>query len=227
MSVCRKIAVCLLALLICLATLAGCGEEKSIYSYDEPAGSTGSTPFTPEDVFLTLTDADEIRFSVAYTEVKTDGTVDYHESAVLEKEGEKVKVTLSDNDEESLYYYDLAAQLGYSKVDGKWVTTSVKEEVPDWSACLNLAFAIEGMSGRISWLFNSDTYQPYDHSTGRCEMKTEEMQAYFGSNWSVMKAYLMQSGHIYYLYFSTTDDVGTFAYKLTIEPQDMTVELPK
>ncbi|MBQ8382401.1 MAG: hypothetical protein IJX47_04255 [Clostridia bacterium] len=220
-------AVCLSGVLIC-SGLFGCKKESSAApDGNEPGASIGSEQFTPEQVFLRLTGAEDIRLSVVYTEVETDGTVDINESAVVEKDGDLVKAVLADNDENNVYYYDLDASLGYEQnADGAWESVSVAESVPDWEACLDLAFAIEGMSSRIEWLFSSDTYEPYDAETGRCVMKTDEMVGFFGENWSEMTAYLMQSGDTYYLYMSTTDDVGTFTYKVVMEYADVSVTLP-
>lgn len=221
-------ALCLCGWLLC-APLWGCQSDPApVQDSSEPAPSTGSQPYTPEDVFRKLTGADDVKVSVIYTETESNGAERVNESAVLEKDGQLVKVSLKDNDEENLYYYDLDAALGYQqKEDGKWESVTVAETVPDWLACLQQAFSISGMNSRLSWLFASDTYEPYDPQTGKCVMKTEEMTQYFGESWSKMTAYLMQSGDTYYVYLSTSDDLGTFTYKLVMEYVDTDVKLPK
>lgn len=220
-------ALCLCGLLL-ITGLLGCQKESSsVPDSNEPPASTGSEPFTPEQVFQLLTHAEQICFTVIYTEVEADGTVDITETAVVEKDGNRVKASLWDNDESNVYYYDLDAALGYQQnADGDWESVSVEETVPDWESCLEQAFTIEGMSSRLDWLFASDTYEAYDAETGRCVMKTDEMTGYFGSNWTQMTAYLMQSGDTYYLYMSTTDDIGTFTYKVVMEYGDVSVTLP-
>ncbi|MBQ8289106.1 MAG: hypothetical protein IJX76_10165 [Clostridia bacterium] len=230
MRLTQFLTVCLCGLLICSA-LCGCESKKegaATPSGDEPGASVGSEQFTPEDVFQLLTGADDVKLSVVYTEVEKSGTVNISESAVVEKDGDLVKAVLADNDENNVYYYDLDAMLGYEQNDnGTWESVSVEESVPDWQACLDMAFAIEGMNSRIEWLFSSDTYEAYDAKTGRCMMKTDEMVGFFGENWTEMTAYLMQSGDTYYLYMSTADDIGTFTYKLEMEYADVSVTLPK
>ncbi|MGM9647006.1 MAG: hypothetical protein ACI3YH_02610 [Eubacteriales bacterium] len=221
-------ALLLCALLIC-TLLSGCKKEPSsgIPNGEEPPASIGSEPYTPEEVFLLLTNAEDVRLTVIYTEVEKDGTVDITESIVVEKDGDLVKASLADNDEQSVYYYDLRTALGYEQKDnGDWESVSVAETIPDWDACLDQAFSIEGMSSRIDWLFSSDTYNAYDPETGRCVMKEEEMLSFFGSNWDSMTAYLMQSGDTYYLYMTTTDDVGTFIYEMVMEYTEITLTLP-
>lgn len=224
----KQIALCLCACLLC-TSLWGCeSQEASIYGNGEPPTSTGSEPYTPEDVFRKLTNAGDIKLTVIYSETTEKEENGNHESAVLEKDGDRVKVTLKDNDESNLYYYDLGTSMGYQQnSDGKWEGVSVAETMPDWMACLQQAFSISNMSSRLSWLFASDTYEPYDAKTGRCQMKTSEMTEYFGQNWTQMTAYLMQSGDIYYLYLFTADDIGSITYKLVMEYTDIDVKLPK
>lgn len=228
-----KRSVKLLALCLCgwmlTASIAGCNSESApIHNANEPAPSSESQPYTAEDVFRKLTGAKDMRLSVSYIEADGSGVESISESAVLEKDGDLIKVSLKDNDEDNLYYYDLSAVLGYQKDgSGKWESSSVAESIPDWTACLQQAFAICDMSNRIEWLFSSDTYESYDAKTGKCLMKQSEMVGYFGENWSEMTAYLMQDGNVYYLYLSTRDDLGSCTYKLTMEYTDVSVKLPQ
>lgn len=224
----KLIALCLGSWLLC-APLFGCQSESALaHDNSEPAPSTGSEPYTPEEVFRKLTGADDVKLTVLFTDINNDGSGSTSESAILEKDGDLVKVMLKDNDEENLYYYDLDAAMGYQKdAGGNWEGISVEDTVPDWMACLQQAFSISDMGSRLSWLFASDTYEPYDAKTGKCVMKNAEMTKYFGANWSKMTAYLMQSGETYYLYLSTSDDLGSITYKLVMEYVDTDVKLPK
>lgn len=219
-------ALCLSALLLALM-LFGCQDDADgTIDSNEPAPSTASQPFTPEEVFRKLTGAGKMRLAVIYTETGADGAVGISETTIVEKDDQLVKVTLQDNDEQNVYYYDLNAKLGYQTVDGEWESVSVAETMPDWVSCLQQAFTIQGMNERLEWLFSSDTYEPYDAKTGKCVMKSTEMTDYFGANWTDMTAYLMQSGDTYYLYMSTTDEYGTFSYKMSMEYVDVSVTLP-
>lgn len=223
-----KLTAVYLCVLLLLSALFGCKKDHSTPNADEPAASTGSEPFTPEDVFRILVNTDQMKLSISYTEVETDGTVAVNESAVVEKSGDLVKAVLVDNDENTTFFYDLENAVGYQQdTDGAWSTTSLEDTMPDWEACLQQAFSIEGMNSRLDWLFSSDTYEAYDADTGRCLMKAEEMVGFFGENWTEMKAYLMQSGNTYTLFLSTADSVGTFTFKAVIELCDVTVTLPK
>ena len=89
----KRIALCQCACLLC-TPLWGCeSQEASIYGDGEPPASTGSEPYTPEDVFRKLTNAGDIKLTVIYSETTAEEENGNHESAVLEKDGDLVKVT--------------------------------------------------------------------------------------------------------------------------------------
>ncbi len=223
----KVIPILLAGILLCSVLNACKDDPTASVNGDEPAPSVGSEPFTPEDVFKLILQTKELKLSVLYTEKFADGTVTVTESAIVERDGDRVKASISDNDEEHTYYYDFVSKLGYQQdEDGSWASVSLNEGSDDWQFCVEQAFAPTEMNTRMNWLFASSTYHAYDSETGRCVMKTQEMQSFFGSNWTDMNAYLMQSGKVFYLYMTTSDSVGSFTFKVTVEPADLTVTLP-